>query len=301
MFCENMNRVSSDYLITIGIPFYNNEKTLELAIKSVIAQTYKHWELFLLDDGSTDNSLNIAKNAKNSDNRINLISDGMNKGLVYRLNQIIDIANGDFIARMDADDVMLPERCEKQLAIFVENPKIDVVATAVYTIDEDNNPIGIRDVSGIDLKNKKDILKKSLLVHPSILVKKEWYSVNKYDKKYTRAEDFELWCRSFTYTKFYRIKEPLLLYREGNTNVKNYLESMKTLRIIHQNYSKGLLSPNELLFEILKSHFKSLLYKCMGVFNLQYMLTSRRNDSLNEVQIKYIENLIIELNKLKWK
>lgn len=281
--------------ITIGIPFYNNEKTLELAIKSVIAQTFKNWELFLIDDGSTDNSVEIAIKNANSDSRINLICDGANKGLVFRLNQIIDIANGDYIARMDADDVMLPERLEKQLAVFNENPKIDVVATAAYTIDENDNPIGIRDMDDINLKNKKDILKKSLLVHPSILVKKEWYKLNKYNKKYIRAEDYELWCRTFTFTNFYRIKEPLLLYREGNTNIKNYVASMKTLRMIYRNYSKGLLSNNELAIEIFKSYLKGFLYRLMGFFNLQYLLTSKRNNSLTKAQIAYVEKAIFKL------
>lgn len=283
--------------ITIGIPFYNSEKTLELAIKSVIAQTFKDWELFLIDDGSTDNSIKIAENIANSDGRINLICDGTNKGLVYRLNQIIDIANGDYIARMDADDVMLPERLEKQLAVFINNPKIDVVATAVYTIDENDNPIGIRDVDDIDLKNKKDILKKSLLVHPSILVKKEWYLSNKYDKKYIRAEDFELWCRTFTYTNFYRIKEPLLLYREGNINIKNYVTSIKTNRMIYRNYSKGLLSKRELATDIFKSYLKSFLYRFVGFFNLQYLLTAKRNNSLTKKQINYVEKVLLKLKE----
>lgn len=285
--------------ITIGIPFYNNERTLDLAVKSVINQTFRDWELLLIDDGSTDNSIKIAQNLVNLDSRICLICDGTNKGLVNRLNQIIDLASGDFIARMDADDVMLPKRLEKQLVIFSENPKIDVVATAAYTIDENDNPIGIRDIISIDLKNKKDILKKSLLIHPSILVKKEWYRSNKYNKKYIRAEDFELWCRTFTYTNFYRITEPLLLYREGNTNVKNYITSMTTLRLIYRNYSKGLLSNSELAFEICKTYFKSFLYKLLGFFNLQYLLTSRRNNSLSKEQINNVQNFIVELKKLK--
>lgn len=281
--------------ITVGIPFYNNEKTLDIAIKSVIYQTFKDWELILIDDGSEDNSLEIAKKWESFDSRVTLICDGTNKGLVYRLNQVIDIANGDFIARMDADDIMLQERLEKQLNIFINSPKIDVVATAAYTIDENNNPLGIRGTDGIDIKNKKDILKKSLLIHPSILVRKDWYRLNKYDKKYIRAEDFELWCRTFTYTNFYRITEPLLLYREGNINIKNYVLSMKTLRMIYRNYSIGLLSNCELNIAIYKSHLKSLLYRFMGILNLQHILTARRNRTLTKDQINYIKNCVLKL------
>ena len=198
---------------------------------------------------------------------------------------------------MDADDIMLPERLEKQLSIFNINSQIDVVATAAYTIDQNDNPIGVRDTEEIVLRNKKDVFKKSLLIHPSILVKKEWYKSNKYDRKYVRAEDFELWCRTFSYTNFYRIKEPLLLYREGNVNIKNYVLSMKTLRMIYKKHSEGLLSKRELAIEIIKTYLKGYLYKFIGFFNLQYLLSSTRNNSLSKEQIIYIKNFILELKK----
>lgn len=284
--------------ITIGIPFYNNERTLELSIRSVISQTFKDWELILINDGSSDTSIQVANKMVNLFPEIRLIDDEINQGLIYRLNQIIDLANGEYIARMDADDVMLPERLEKQFNEFVKNPKLDVVATAAYTIDEKNNPIGIRDTFHIDLKSNKEILKKSLLIHPSILVKKEWYKLNKYDSKYVRAEDYELWCRTYSYTNFYRITEPLFLYREGNISVKNYVSSMKTIRIIYRNYSKGVLSSNELVFEIFKTYLKVLMYRFMGVFKLQYLITSKRNNSLSKNQIILVNDAIKELNRI---
>lgn len=281
--------------ITVGLPFYNNEKTLEIAIKSIIQQTFKNWELILIDDGSLDDSIAIAEKMASIDERISLISDGKNKGLVHRLNQIIDIAQGDYIARMDADDIMLPERLEKQFAVFISNSKIDIVATAAFTIDENDNPIGIRDTEDIIFKSKKDIFKKALLIHPSILVKKEWYKSNRYDKEYIRAEDFELWCRTFSYTKFFRITEPLLLYREGNISIANYTSSMKTLRMIYRVYSNGLLSGTELALTIFKTHLKSLIYRFMGLLKLQYILTSGRNSSLTSEQISQVNSIILKL------
>jgi glycosyltransferase involved in cell wall biosynthesis len=281
--------------ITVGLPFYNNEKTLEIAIKSIIQQTFKNWELILIDDGSVDDSLAIAEKMASIDERISLISDGKNKGLVRRLNQIIDVAQGDYIARMDADDIMLPERLEKQFAVFISNSKIDIVATAAFTIDENDNPIGIRDTEDIIFKSKKDIFKKSLLIHPSILVKKEWYKSNRYDKEYIRAEDFELWCRTFSYTKFFRITEPLLLYREGNISIANYTASMKTLRMIYRVHSNGLLSGTELALTIFKTHLKSLIYRFMGLLKLQYILTSGRNSSLTSEQISQVNSIILKL------
>lgn len=281
--------------ITVGLPFYNNEKTLEIAIKSILQQTFKNWELILLDDGSVDDSLIIAAKMASIDKRIILISDGKNRGLVHRLNQIIDIAQGDYIARMDADDIMLPERLEKQFAIFISDLKIDIVATAAFTIDENDNPIGIKDSEAIIFKSKKDIFKKSLLIHPSILVKKEWYKSNRYDNKYIRAEDFELWCRTFSYTNFFRITEPLLLYREGNVSITNYTASMKTLRMIYREHSNGMMSDAELALTLFKTHLKSFIYRFMGIFKLQYILTSGRNDSLTSEQISHVNSIILKL------
>ena len=125
-------------IISIGIPFYNAEKYLEDAIFSVLAQTYEFWELILIDDGSSDNSLVIANMYAKKDSRIRVISDGMNKKLPYRLNQLIQESTGDFIARMDADDIMHPERLEKQLRFLETNKRYDLVSTGLVSIDNDN-------------------------------------------------------------------------------------------------------------------------------------------------------------------
>ena len=111
--------------VTIGIPVYNAEAYLEYTICSVLAQTYRNWELIIIDDGSTDNSLLIAKKYEEIDNRIRVISDGINKKLPHRLNQIIHESKYDYIARMDADDLMSNDRIEKQISILNLNKSID--------------------------------------------------------------------------------------------------------------------------------------------------------------------------------
>ena len=104
-------------LVTIAIPFYNPGPAFEDAIKSVFAQTYTNWELLLVNDGSTDDSLEKALAIK--DSRVQVINDGKNLGLGARLNQIAQLASGEYLARMDADDIMHPERIENKL--FLEN------------------------------------------------------------------------------------------------------------------------------------------------------------------------------------
>ena len=103
--------------ISIGIPFFNAERFLLDSIRSVFAQTHQDWELILVDDGSTDRSLEIAQSI--ADPRVSVYSDGKNKKLAARLNQIHTLAKFDFIARMDADDLMATDRIRRQLTFLV--------------------------------------------------------------------------------------------------------------------------------------------------------------------------------------
>ena len=121
-------------MVTIGLPFYNAEKYLALAIESVLQQTYTNWELLLLDDGSTDNSLSIAQSYAQKDSRIKVISDGKNKNLATRLNELPSLAQGLYLARMDADDIMHSARIERQLSVLKAHPEIDVLGTNAYII-----------------------------------------------------------------------------------------------------------------------------------------------------------------------
>ena len=142
-----MNDLESSTLLSVGIPFYNAEQYLDFAIQSVLAQSYENWELILLDDGSTDDSLRIANKFTKIDKRIRVISDGENKKLPYRLNQLITESKGDFFARMDADDLMHPNRLEKQLRFLENNTKYDLVSSGLISIDNANKVQGYRCVT----------------------------------------------------------------------------------------------------------------------------------------------------------
>lgn len=133
--------------VSVGIPIYNASLYLDDAIKSIMAQTYKKWELILINDGSLDSSLDIAKYYESLDSRIRVISDGENKKLPFRLNQLIYESKGEYIARMDADDVMHPQRLEKQLSFLEENRNYDLVSSGLISIDSQNKVKGFRCVN----------------------------------------------------------------------------------------------------------------------------------------------------------
>ena len=163
--------------VTVAIPFYNNEDTLEFAIKSVINQTYTDWLLLLINDGSTDSSMEIAK--KYLSEKVKLIDDGLNKGLIYRLNQAIDMTETPYFARMDSDDIMLPERLEKQVNYLENHQDIDLVGSSAFIIDECNNIVSVRRTSNKKRYNISDLIKHGLFIHPTVVGKTEWFLKNK--------------------------------------------------------------------------------------------------------------------------
>jgi glycosyltransferase involved in cell wall biosynthesis len=282
-------------LISIAIPFYNNELTILDAVRSVFAQSYKNWELILLDDGSTDNSLAIVKMI--NDKRVRIVSDGINRGLVYRLNQVPSLVNGEYLARMDADDLMHPNRLKKQIDLLLSENDIDLVDTGTYSIDENGNPVGVRGLEPISSK-PEEIIKKAMLLHASILGKKEWFESNPYNPEFVRAEDYELWCRTYTFSNFRRIREPLYIVREGRVNVKNYIQSMKTVNKIFNLYGPNVLNEKSLRTEIFKTHLKIFLYRIFGIFNIHHLLSKRRNQRLNTEQTKEILEALLIIKKV---
>jgi glycosyltransferase involved in cell wall biosynthesis len=286
-------------MLTIGIPFYNNEKTLPDAVKSVLIQTYTDWELILADDGSEDNSLEIARQFAAQDKRIKLTSDGVNRGLIYRLNQIIDLAQGEYIARMDSDDMMMPGKLAKQMEVLKNDNSIDVIDTAAYIINENNEPTGMRGLTDLSTWDRRRTFKDVLLFHPTVVAKTSWYRKNKYDKDFVRSEDFELWCRTFNHTVFARVYEPLFLYREGRVNISNYVKSNQSYRKILRNHGKEVLSGTEITAEIIKSHLKSFLYRIFSWFNMQHFLSSKRNLRINIQQQKEVRAIIARIKNFE--
>ena len=282
------------------MPFYNAEAYLEDAIKSVLAQTFQEWELILVDDGSSDGSLDIAKKYEQLDSRIRVISDGLNKKLPARLNQIINEAKYDYIARMDADDVMHPQRLEKQLSFLEDNKKYDLVSSGLISIDNQNEVKGFRCVCQLYDNFSKPSLSYPI-VHPSVMARKSWYLRNQYSERYPRAEDFELWTRSIINNDFRMAVLPdlLLYYREeGNLSRDKIIKSYKDLLKIYKSYSKKFFN-----FNILKIYLKILVINLIFYTGNLQKIAKRRNESFSSLgeqnKLQNILNTIVNSNGKK--
>jgi glycosyltransferase involved in cell wall biosynthesis len=265
--------------VTIGIPFLNARRYLADAVRSVFAQTHEDWELILVDDGSTDGSLDVVRHL--DDPRVRVLSDGTNRGLCARLNQIASLAQGSYLARMDADDLMHPERIERQLRFLRTNPNVDLIDTATYTVNDDLTPLGIRGDQPLDV-NPDAVLRHGLLIHPTVMGRTAWFRDNPYDAVYVRAEDRELWCRTCTTTRFARLCEPLFFYREGlGGNLRNYLRTESTVRDILRRYGPPLVGARRTRRLVIRSWMKSLAYRVGTTLGLQGRLIQKRNRPLD--------------------
>lgn len=202
--------------ISVIMGIYNCAKTLPEAIDSILAQTYPYWKLIMCDDGSSDNTYEIAlEYAEKYPEKIIVIKNEKNMGLNYTLNHCLKYADTEYIARMDGDDISLPQRFEKEIEFLENNPQYSIVSCPMIYFDETGD-FRTGKVSGEP--NINNIAKGTPFCHAPCLVKAETYhAVNGYavDDKRLRVEDWDLWVRM--YEKGYRgynLSEPLYKMRD---------------------------------------------------------------------------------------
>ncbi len=280
--------------VTICIPFYNAESTLLDAVRSVFAQTYKEWELILIDDGSTDNSLKLAKSIV--DPRVRVYSDGENRKLAARLNQATKLAKYDFIARMDADDMMSPTRIEKQIKILKHNPSIDLVSTGLCSLSDKNEIKSVRCVNDNHLITSKKLLSGgSGIVHASLLGRRAWFERNPYKESMIKSQDTNLWVRSFSKNdlNIVFISEPLYFYREdSNVTQKQLLLAYAMGRhtiLADAKNNFGLRIKSKALANNIA---KTMLVRFFPSIGVKAAHNRRNATSASEVERKYIEDEI---------
>jgi glycosyltransferase involved in cell wall biosynthesis len=209
----NNNKVeSSKPAVSILICTTGQSKYFKDCLESIFQQTFKDWELLICVDGGFLNPdvLEII-----DDPRVKLYKNIQNMGLPYSLNLLIKEASGDYVARMDDDDTMHKDRIYEQVEIF-KSKVIDVCCTGANIVNEENLVTGY-----LPKKNSFNVFSfafKNPVIHPSVMFKSQWIKSNLYDVKLRKAQDWELWLRTFERTKWYFIELPLINYRL-HTNV----------------------------------------------------------------------------------
>lgn len=228
-------------LVTVGLPFFDEERHLGDAIRSVLGQTFADFELLLVDDGSRDGSLAIARSF--SDPRIRLISDGVRRHLPARLNEIVRRASSPYIARVDADDVIHSTRLQKQLARFDSEPSCDVVGTWATLVDGHGRPFGVIESDPLP-PTPESTLTRGVLPHATVLGRRAWFAANPYNESLTRAEDRDLWCRTAATSHFDIVRECLYVIRvdtDKQSFLTSYIDSQRQNEQIFAKYGPAMV------------------------------------------------------------
>lgn len=208
-------------LVTVLMPVYNAERFLKRAIESILAQTFTNFELLIINDGSTDQSVPIIQSF--ADERIHLLHNETNSGVIHTLNKGIISAKGKYIARMDADDICETHRLEKQVSYLEQHPDVAVVASHILLINAEEEELGTWD-QDVQYSTPEQLFRRmaktNCIAHPSILIRTEIVQQYLYHKTQKGSEDWDLWMRLLSdgHT-IHKLPEYLLKYRIHTASV----------------------------------------------------------------------------------
>ncbi|MFD1037204.1 glycosyltransferase family 2 protein [Virgibacillus byunsanensis] len=216
-------------LVTVFIPLYNCEAYIQDALKSIIHQTYTNLEILIIDDGSTDNSVNIVNSY--TDSRIRLIKNRSNKGIPYTRNVGLEESNGEYMAIMDADDISYVTRIEKQVDFMENNLNIDAIGS-YYNIfgGRFNKVMKPKSITSEEIKAGLVLLNR--IANPTSFIRLETlrkYGI-RYNSAYFVAQDYDMWVQISKVGNLFILPEVLLKYRTGHSNITKKSKADKVIQ-----------------------------------------------------------------------
>ena len=200
--------------ISVLMPAYNIEAHISDAIKSILNQTFTDFEFIIIDDGSSDNTWQIILENAKKDSRIFPLRNSVNSKLSRTLNKGLEIASGKYIARMDADDISIRNRLQKQYDFMEKNPAIGIIGGTMEVRTIKNRIVGKRRYNLTDALIRKRIYRYCPFCHPVVMIRKSILDqVGGYNERWNPAEDYELYFRIGKCSKFANLPDLLLIYR----------------------------------------------------------------------------------------
>lgn len=246
--------------ISVLMSAYNSEKYIAEAIESILNQTFKDFEFIIINDGSTDKTAEIIEKYAKKDVRIRFVNNTKNQGIIAALNPGFAMCRGEYIARMDSDDISLPERFAKQVKYMDQHPECGVLGTSIIIFDKENSKEYIQ---------KKritffDLLQSCCVVNPSVMLRKSTLLNNNilYRPKYIHAEDYGMWSELIKLTEFHNLQDILLKYRwhGGNVSCVHENRQIQTAKEIQSEMLEFLTDIKEVENIILKAARISKFY-----------------------------------------
>lgn len=264
-----MNSQGNKLLVSVLLPVYNAQEFISASVESILRQTYTNFELIIVDDGSTDDSLCLLNHFAKIDKRIKLFSHPVNQGVSQTMKIAIQKARGDYLARMDADDIALPNRLEKQVRYLNSHPDTIAIGGQCVLIDEHNNCIGQKKFPIEHEKIHQYAFTFTPLQEPTLMIARKrlpddfaYYVANG-----NNAEEVELIFKLFQYGKVENLPDVLLQYRIHNNN-----NSLKNIR---------------------KTFYQTLIGRIKGVFLYGY------RPSVKDIAVNIAQLIIVTVTPQK--
>jgi glycosyltransferase involved in cell wall biosynthesis len=244
-------------LVTIGLPFASTPRHyFELAIRSVFAQTFPDWELLLVADGSLPELEERVEQI--DDSRVRLVTDPHNLGLAARLNQVARIASGDVVFRMDADDLMHPQRVERTLA-GMRRHDVEVLGGRAYAIDASTQIAGLFREGGMP-QDRAGFLRSNAFTHPTVAGTRAWFLANPYDESLKRSEDKDLWLRASAHSRFAKTDEVLMFYRLADLSPAKQSRDAQHDRLLLRRHGPALVGVPRTTAKVARSYAKQTAF-----------------------------------------
>lgn len=259
---------ASDYLagthavgerVTVGMPFSQEPfDILERAVRSVFAQTHADWQLLLVGDAPSAENVSQLRAIK--DPRVTVVVNSNRAGLATRLNDIAALAETRLLARMDADDIMMPRR----LAVQIQHMQgeANVVGSRAVAIDARNRVLGVLEEPCLP-QTPAGFLKSHALTHPTVMGETSWFKRNPYRTDLKRAEDKELWLRTAGATKFRKTSDTVLFYRVRRPSIHVHARDARYDRLVIREYGPELVGKFQTATLITRSHIKQRAHTAM--------------------------------------
>jgi glycosyltransferase involved in cell wall biosynthesis len=221
--------------ISVIMPVYNSEEYLETAIESVLGQTFSNFEFIIIDDASTDSSNEIISKYAKKDKRIRLIRNESNQYIGRALNKAISFASTEILARMDSDDISMPNRLDLQYKTITETQQIAVVGCDIDIMNEKGDSLGIRKYPAESSDLKKSVFRHSPFAHPATMLRKKYVlEFGGYEPNKSPSEDLDLWIKLGSKYEFRSVPLPLFRYRffsNSHSNRKLKKVELMTIRM----------------------------------------------------------------------
>ncbi|CAD5933479.1 putative glycosyltransferase RC0461 [Planktothrix tepida] len=290
-------------LISVVIPVYNGEKTIQQTINSVLNQTFKDWELIIVDDGSQDSTVKIIREIE--DSRIRILSYD-NGGLAISRNRGIDQAQGEYITFLDADDLWTPEKLEAQFQALQENPEAAVAYSWTDYIDESSQFLHSGRQITINGNIYQHLLVNNFLENGSnpLIRKQALNQVGGFDSSINSVADWDMWLRLAALYQFVAVPLPQILYRVSTRSMSSQIKNQERecLKVIEKAFEQAPESLHPLKRKTLAELYKYLMWKIFqqqpnpkqGLILMEYLINYSTHEPEWKKEIKFILIMFIK-------